>query len=63
MLLCCYTRAIFLAHNNVLWQSLVLTMLTLPFFCFFQVRAKDAPVVLVGTHADDKRCTKDYLKR
>lgn len=24
-------------------------------------RAKDAPVILVGTHSDDKRCTPDYI--
>jgi len=26
------------------------------------VRSKDASVVLVGTHADDKRCTKEYIE-
>ena len=25
-------------------------------------RAKDASVILVGTHADDKRCTKDAIE-
>lgn len=25
-------------------------------------RAKDAPVILVGTHSDDKRCTPDYVE-
>jgi GTPase SAR1 family protein len=26
------------------------------------IKAKEAPVILVGTHADDKRCTKDYIE-
>ena len=25
-------------------------------------RAKDAPVILVGTHSDDKRCSSDYIE-
>jgi serine/threonine protein kinase/GTPase SAR1 family protein len=60
------THALFLSHRAL---YLVCFNLLLPFeeqrieywLQSVQVRAPDAPIIVVGTHADDKRCTPDYV--